>query len=334
MSTPRRVAITGTGMYVPPRIVTNQDLQRIMETSDEWIQQRSGIRERRYVDPGVSTADLAYQASLAALEASNCAAKDLDLIIVATLSPDHFFPGTSAFLQTRLGLETTPAFDVRCQCSGFLYALSIGQLYVASGQYRRVLVCGAEAHSPALDMTTRGRDVAVLFGDGAGAAILEPSPDDRRGILSVHLHAQGEFAKRLWMEAPTMTEARHLTPEMIESGRIYPKMDGKFVFKHAVVRMPEVVMEALAANQLRPADVDLYLFHQANVRINEYAAQALGIPPEKLFGNIDRYGNCSAASIPMCLDECARSGRLRRGDLVCMAAFGAGFTWASALARW
>lgn len=334
MAALRKVKIAGTGMYVPPRVVTNIDLEQRMETSDEWIQQRSGIRERRHVDPGVSTSDLALEASRAALEAAKCKPTDLDMIIVATLSPDHYFPGTSAFLQAKLGLETTPAMDVRCQCSGFIYALNIGQLFIASGQYERVLICGAEVHSPALDMTTRGRDVAVLFGDGAGAAVLEASDDPERGILSVHLHAQGEFAKRLWIEAPTMTETPYISHAQIDSGRIYPQMDGRFVFKHAVVRMPEVIREALQANQLTSKDVGLYVFHQANVRINEYAAQALEIPPEKLFNNIDKYGNCSAASIPMCLDECQRSGRLRPGDLVCLAAFGAGFTWASALIRW
>jgi 3-oxoacyl-[acyl-carrier-protein] synthase-3 len=321
-------------MYVPPKVVSNFDLQQRMDTSDEWIQQRSGIRERRHVAPGVNTSDLAYEASRAALDAAGCKPEDLDLVIVATLSPDHYFPGTSAFLQAKLGLESTPAMDVRCQCSGFLYALNVGQLFVGSGQYNRVLICGAEVHSPALDMTTRGRDVAVLFGDGAGAAVLEPSDDPERGILSVHLHAQGEFAKRLWIEAPTMSETPYISHEQIDAGRIYPQMDGRFVFKHAVLRMPEVIREALTANAKSSSDVDLFVFHQANVRINEYAAQALEIPPEKLFNNIDKYGNCSAASIPMCLDECRRTGRLKDGDLVCLAAFGAGFTWASALIRW
>lgn len=334
MTTSRKVSIVGTGMYVPERIVTNHDLRQWMDTSDEWIQQRSGIKERRHVEPGTSTCDLALEASRRAIEAAGCTADDLDMILVATLSPDHYFPGTSAFLQARLGLETTPAMDIRCQCSGFLYALGVGQHFVAGGQYQRVLICGAECHSPALDMTTRGRDVAVLFGDGAGAVVLAPSDDEQRGILSVHLHAQGEFAKRLWIEAPTMTHRPHVTHEMIDDGRIYPKMEGRLVYKHAVARLPEVIHETLQANQLQPADVDLFVFHQANVRINEHAAQVLGIPPEKLYHNIDRYGNCSAASIPMCLDECARSGRLRPGQLVCMAAFGSGFTWACALARW
>ncbi|MFO0948388.1 MAG: beta-ketoacyl-ACP synthase III [Planctomycetota bacterium] len=330
----RKVSIVGTGMYVPERVVTNHDLAKVMETSDEWIQQRSGIKERRHVEPGISTCDLAHEASKRALEAAGCSPDQLDMIIVATLSPDHYFPGTSAFLQHRLGLETTPAMDIRCQCSGFLYALSIGQHFVSGGQYQRVLICGAECHSPALDMTTRGRDVAVLFGDGAGAAVLAPSEDENRGILSVHLHAQGEFAKRLWIEAPSMTNRPYMTHEMIDDGRIFPKMEGRLVYKHAVARLPEVIQEALGANQLQASDVDLFVFHQANVRINEHAAQVLGIPAEKLFHNIDRYGNCSAASIPMCLDECARSGRLRPGQLVCLAAFGSGFTWACALVRW
>jgi 3-oxoacyl-[acyl-carrier-protein] synthase-3 len=224
--------------------------------------------------------------------------------------------------------------DIRCQCTGFLYALQVGQLYVGSGQYDHVLICGAEVHSGALDFTTRGRDVAVIFGDGAGAVILEPSDDAERGILSVHTHAQGKYAKKLWVEAPGCVFSPRFQPWMLESEHMFPRMDGRFVFKHAVTRMPEAVHEALAANKCSIEDVDLFLFHQANLRINEYVGNQLGIPPEKTYNNIEIYGNCSAASIPMCLDECARQGRIQRGDLVMMAGFGSGFTWGAALTRW
>ncbi len=330
----RPVRITGTGMHVPPRVVTNHDLEALMDTSDEWIQQRSGIRERRFADEETGPADLALQASLRALEAAGLTAEDLDLVVVATLTPDYYFPGTSALLQDLLGLSTTPAFDVRCQCSGFLYALNVGKLFVATGQYDRVLVCGAEKHSPCLDMTSRGRDVSVLFGDGAAAVVLEPSDDPGRGILSIHLHAEGRHAKRLWVEVPSTRQKQYQTQALVEDGRIFTQMEGRFVFKQAVIRMPEAVREALDANGLEIGDVDLYLFHQANLRINEQVGKHLGIPAERMYNNIDRYGNCSAASIPMCLDECVRAGRVKPGDLVCMTSFGSGFSWASGLVRW
>jgi 3-oxoacyl-[acyl-carrier-protein] synthase-3 len=224
--------------------------------------------------------------------------------------------------------------DVRCQCTGFLYALQVASLYIGSGQYDRVLLCGAEVHSTGLDMTNRGRDVAVIFGDGAGAVILEPSPDQERGVLSVHTHAQGKYAKKLWVEAPGSVFGPRISEQMLEEGRHYPYMDGRFVFKHAVSRMPEVMTEALEHNGLKIADLDLCLFHQANLRINEVVGQRLGLPPERTYNNIDRYGNCSAASIPILLDECVRAGRLVPGSLLGMAGFGSGFTWGSALVRW
>jgi 3-oxoacyl-[acyl-carrier-protein] synthase-3 len=330
----RRARIIGTGMYVPPRVVTNHDMQQWMDTNDEWIQQRTGIKERHWVDEGTGPVDLAYEAVQKALESAKLKAEDLDAIIVATLSPQHEFPGTSAFLQDRLGLAEIPVMDIRCQCTGFLYALHVGSLYVGSGQYDRVLVVGTEVHSTGIELSTRGRDVSVIFGDGAGAVILAPSDDAERGILSVHLHAEGKYAKKLWTEAPGCVFNPQLTHEMIDEGRTYPKMEGRFVFKHAVSRMPEVIREAFETNKCSVEDVDLFLFHQANLRINEYVAGQMGIPPEKTHDNIQRYGNCSAASIPMCLDECVREGRLNEGDLVLMAGFGSGFTWGSALMRW
>jgi 3-oxoacyl-[acyl-carrier-protein] synthase-3 len=322
-------------MYVPPRVVTNRDLEKLMDTSDEWIRQRTGIVERRHVDPGTGPADLAREASQRALEAAGVSADQLDAILVASLSPDHDFPGTSAFLQEQLGIDTgCAAMDVRCQCTGFLYALQVAQLYIESGRYRRVLLVGTEVHSTGLDMTTRGREVSVIFGDGAGAVVLEPCDEPGRGILSVHLHAQGRHARKLWIEAPGSALTPRIDARQLEEGRHYPYMDGRFVFKHAVARMPEVLGEALEHNRAELADVALFLFHQANLRINEACAQRLGIPAERVASNIERYGNCSAASIPMLLDECVRSGRVGPGDLVAMAGFGSGFTWGAALLRW
>jgi 3-oxoacyl-[acyl-carrier-protein] synthase-3 len=321
-------------MYVPPRVVTNDDLAKRMDTTDEWIQQRTGIVERHWVEDGTGPVDLAYEASARAIEDAGIEPADLDAIVPASLSPHHEFPGNSAFLQARLGISEIPAMDIRCQCTGFLYALHTGALYVGSGQYERVLVVGTETHSAGLDVSTRGRDVAVIFGDGAGAVVLEPSDDAERGILSVHLHAEGKHAKKLWVEVPGAVFTPWITPEMLEQGRHYPKMDGRFVFKHAVSRLPEVINEVLQANKCQISDVDLFLFHQANLRINEYVAGQMGIPMEKTHHNIQRYGNCSAASIPMCLDECVRTGKLNEGGLVLMAGFGSGFTWGSALIRW
>ena len=335
MQVMRRARITGTGMYVPPRVVTNDDLAKLMDTSDEWIQQRSGIRERHHVDAGTGPAELGLAASKNALESAGLEPGDIDAILVASLSPHHDFPGASAFMQDMLGIAGCPAMDVRAQCTGFLFALQVGALYVASGQYERVLVCGAEVHSTGMEFATRGRDVAVLFGDGAGAVVLEASDEPERGILSVHTHTEGKYAKKLWVEAPgSSLFPERITHAMLDEGRQYPKMDGRFVFKHAVTRMPEAVHEALAANKCQIEDIDLALFHQANLRINQYVAKELGIPTERTYNNIDVYGNCSAASIPMCLDECSRSGRLSEGDLIVMAGFGSGFTWGSALIRW
>lgn len=334
MQTLRRVRITGTGMFVPPDVYTNKDLEKLMDTSDEWIQQRSGIRERRFAKPGVGPSHLGLEASKKALAAAGVDAKDLDLIVFATLSPDYYFPGPGVFLQDNLGCRTIPAFDVRNQCSGFLYGLNLAQLYIASGQAKKALVVGAEVHSAALNLTTAGRDVAVLFGDGAGAVVLEASDSPERGIMSVHLHSEGAHRDMLKIEAPGTKYSPYISEEVVREGRHYPHMEGRTVFKHAVTRLPEVVHEALGTNHLSPKDVDHYLFHQANLRINEAVLKQLDQPAEKAPYNIDRYGNCSAASIPMLLDETVRSGRIKAGDLVCMAAFGAGFTWGSALIRW
>ena len=332
-----RAKITGTGMYVPERVVTNDELSKLMDTSDEWIRQRSGIAERRYIEPGQKPSELAENACQRALEAAGRAAGEIDCIILATLSAEADFPGTAFFLQDRLDFGETPCFDLRAQCSGFVYSLSVANGMIRSGQYRRVLVVGCEVHSTGIDLSDAGRDVAVLFGDGAGAVVLEANEDesDPAGILDVRLHAEGRFARKLWIEAPgSGFTPERINQEMLEQRRHFPRMEGRFVFKHAVTRMPEVLLEALSAASLKLEDVDLFLFHQANLRINEYVSQQLKIPAEKCFNNIERYGNCSAASIPILLDEAVRGGRLARGQLVAMTTFGSGFSWSCALVRW
>ncbi len=332
-----RAKITGTGMCVPDRIVTNHDLTQWMDTSDEWIRQRTGITERRWVSEGELPVDLAEKASREALLQAGLEADDIDCIVVATLSSQAVFPGTSFFLQERLGLSDTPCFDVGAQCSGFLYALQVTNSLIRAGTYRRVLLVGCEVHSTGLDLTTRGRGVSVLFGDGAGAVVLERSEDNDRhasGILEVRLHAEGRHARRLWTEAPgSGTTPVRLIHAMLDDGRIYPYMEGRFVFKHAVTRMPQVLLEALHAASLKLDDVNLFLFHQANLRINEHVAQEMKIPAHRCLNNIERYGNCSAASIPMLLAEADRSGLIAPGQIVSMTAFGSGFSWGSAVLR-
>ncbi len=332
-----RAKVTGTGMYVPERVVTNDDLAKLMDTNDEWIRQRSGIAERHYISEGQTPSDLALAASRRALEAAQLEPRDIDCIVLATLSPEADFPGTSFFLQEKLGVEGTPCFDLRAQCSGFVYSLSVANAMICSGQFRRVLVIGCEVHSTGIDLSDAGRDVAVLFGDGAGAVVLEANEDesDPAGIIDVRLHAEGRFARKLWIEAPGsgFTPVR-INTELLEQRRHFPHMEGRLVFKHAVTRMPEVLLEALNGASLKLEDVDLFLFHQANLRINEFVSQQMKIPAEKCFNNIERYGNCSAASIPILLDEAVRGGRLARGELVAMTTFGSGFSWSCALVRW
>ncbi len=330
-----KAKITGTGMYVPDRVVTNDDLAELMDTSDEWIRQRSGIVERRWVNEGQTPADLAEAAARKALADADLDANDLDLILLATLSPEHQFPGTAFFLQSRLECGDTPCMEIHAQCSGFLFSLASADSFIRSGQYDRVMVVGCEVHSTGIELATRGRDVSVLFGDGAGAVILERNEDDGdpAGILESRMHSEGKYAKKLWLEGPASAYTVRLTPEMFESGAIYPKMEGRFVFKHAVTRMPQVLHEALSAASLKIDEIDLFLFHQANLRINEYVANQLEIPAEKTPNNIEKYGNCSAASIPMLLDEVRRDGRAKPGDLVSMTGFGSGFTWGSTIVR-
>ncbi|MBI2712530.1 MAG: ketoacyl-ACP synthase III [Bdellovibrio sp.] len=330
----------GVGSYVPPRVWTNQDLTSLMDTSDEWIQQRTGIKERHWVDQdsATCTSDLALEASVRALEAANVKKEEIDLIILATLSPDHEFPGTGCFLQSKLDLPGIPALDIRQQCTGFIYGISIADQFLKSKQYKKVLVVGAEVHSKGLDKTTRGRDVTVLFGDGAGAVVMgaeEGAPDEKTSrLINTFLHADGRFAKELWVPEPGLAHpGPRMAPERFD-GREYPQMNGKTVFTYATKKMPEVLMESLSAAGKTLEDVDLFIFHQANLRINEMVAKQLRIPEEKVYNTISRFGNTTAATIPLGIDEAVKSGRLKKGMLVASAAFGAGFTWASALYRW
>ncbi len=329
----RGARILGTGRALPPRVVTNADLAKVMDTTDEWIVQRTGIRERRFVEPGTGSAELGVQAARAAIAAAGLTPREVDLIVFATLSPDYFFPGNGVFVQEKLGMDTIGALDVRDQCTGFIYGLSVAEAYVKGGFRERVLVIGAEVQSTGINLTTEGRDVAVLFGDGAGAVVVGPC-EPGRGILSSHLHAEGKYAKDLMAEAPSSIEHPRISREMLDAGRQWPRMNGRYVYTHAVRRFPEAIGEALAANGLSVADLSLLIPHQANLRITQAVGGALKLPEEKVFSNIERYGNTTAASIPIALDECLEQGRIREGDLVCLAAFGSGFTWGATLVRW
>ena len=326
-------------MYVPPGVVTNHDLSKMMETSHDWIVQRSGIEERRWVTPEVSTTDLALKACEEAIANAGIDKKEIDCILFATLSPDHDFPGNACFLQPKLGLTEIPAIDVRQQCSGFIYAMSIADAFIKTGQYKTILVVGAEVHSKGLDKTTRGRDVAVLFGDGAGAIVMRRKEvkDCLKDsfVWSTHLFSEGAGAKDLWTEAPGMAiNENRIDHGMLEAGKHYPSMNGKKVFANAVRRMCECMMLALETNKLKLSDIDVFLFHQANMRINQMVAQELKIPEDKVFNTIQKYGNTTAATIPIGMAEAVKAGKLKKGSLVASAVFGSGFTWASSVYRW
>jgi 3-oxoacyl-[acyl-carrier-protein] synthase III len=328
--------ILGIGHYVPERVVTNDDLTRLMDTTDDWIQQRTGIRERHYISSDTGPADLALRAARDAIKAAGISASDLDLIVLGTLSPDVDFPASASLLQRALGVRGMPAMDVRDQCSGFIYMLAVADKFIRTGGARYVLVVGAEVHSTGIDLTTQGREVAVIFGDGAGAVVLGPESDLQKGILSTHLHSEGKYAEKLMVEVPTSRVTPRVTEEMLSGpgSRLWPRMEGRYVFKHAVTRFPEVINEALEANGYTAADLDLLIPHQANLRISQMVALGLELPEEKVFNNIQHYGNTTAASIPIALHEAVLAGRVRPGALVCLAAFGAGFTWGAALMRW
>ena len=325
--------IIGMGYYVPERIVTNKELETYMDTSDEWIVSRSGIQERRWVDENTSTSDLALEASKRAMETASIHPKDIDLVVVGTISSDHYFPGVSAQLQHQLGLKNVAAFDIKAACSAFIYALSIGDQFIKTSMAKTVLVVGAEVQSRFLDITNKGREIAVLFGDGAGAAILQKTRDEN-GILSTHLHCDGENFRKLWMEAPGSSHNCQMHTLDFKENRHFPSMNGREVFRNAVARFPEVIKECLEMNNLSLEDVSLIVPHQANLRISQAVAKRLGVSMDKIYSNINKYGNTTAASIPIALCEAIEEKRFSEGDIIILASFGAGFTWASAAIQW
>ncbi len=330
----QRSRILGTGFAVPDRVVTNAELSRLMDTTDEWIRTRTGIEERHWVTEGETGVDLAHRATARALEMAGVEPGDLDAIVYATSSPDHFAPGNGVYLQRRLGIATIPALDVRAQCSGFIYGLSVADAWIRTGQFRRVLVVGSEVQSTGLEVSSAGRHVAVIFADGAGAVLLGPSPADDGGILGFDLHSEGAHAEKLWVDAPGSMYHPRVSHDQIDAGRHFLAMDGKEVFRHAVVRMPESVRAVLASTGHTVDNLKLLLAHQANLRIAEVMQKTLGLRNDQVYNNIMRYGNTTAATIPIALDECVRGGRLDRGDLLVMTAFGSGFMWGSAAVRW
>ncbi|WKN32074.1 ketoacyl-ACP synthase III [Porifericola rhodea] len=332
----RNSKITGLGRYLPERVVTNDDLAKIMDTSDEWIRERSGIRERRFFELGKdTTANMGTRAARMALENAGLTPDDVDFIVFATLSPDYDFPGSGVLVQRELGIREIGALDVRNQCTGFVYGISIADQFIKSGMYNTVLVIGSEIHSSGLDLTTRGRSVSVLFGDGAGAAVLQATEEENKGILSTHLHSEGKYAEELAvLDVGSSRSVPRVTPQMIEEGTVFPVMNGNFVFKHASTRFPEAVMEALNANGYTPQDLNLLVPHQANLRISQMVQKQLNLTDDQVFNNIMKYGNTTAASIPIALSEAWEQGKVKDNDLVCLAAFGSGFTWGSALIRW
>ncbi len=345
--------IGGIGFYVPEKVVTNHDLAKVMDTSDEWIQERTGIVERRYAEKHKeSTATMGAEAAKVAIERAGITPADVDFIIFATLSPDYYFPGSGVLLQRILGMNGIGALDIRNQCSGFVYGLSIADQFIKSGMYKNVLLVGAEFHSVGLDFSTRGRNVSVIFGDGAGAALIQPTTEEGKGILSTHLHADGDYAEKLAYINPgahggVYSEDKEkygypdqeyggafITDKMYEDKDLFPNMEGKHVFKFAVQKFPEVINEALTTNGYQTSDIDMLIPHQANLRISQFVQRQLGLPDEKIWSNIQRYGNTTAASIPIALCEAWEADKIKDGDLVCLAAFGSGFTWGSALIRW
>ena len=328
-----RTTFLGTGFHVPARVVTNDDLAKLMDTSDEWIVQRSGIKTRHWVSDGDTGVALAREASLKAITKAGLTPADIDCIVYCTCTPDHFEPGNGVFLQRELGITDIPAVDVRNQCSGFIYGLSIADAWIRMGQYKRILLVGAEVHSRGLDKTTRGRDTAVLFGDGAGAAVLGPTEEPGRGVLSTHIFADGRYAEKLWVDGPGLAHDPFVSKEMLDRGLQLPVMEGREVFKFASLKMPESVAIALKANRLTPADVKLLVPHQANMRINQLVAQKLGLPQDRVVHNIERYGNTTAATIPIGLSEAFAEGKLGEGKNILMTAFGSGYTWAAAVLR-
>ena len=330
--------IAGLGYYVPENVVTNDNLSKIIDTNDEWIQERKGIQERRHIIKGEdTTTSMGVKAAKIAIERSGVAAADIDFVVFATLSPDFYFPGPGVLVQRDLGLRTVGALDVRNQCSGFIYALSVADQYIKTGMYKNILVIGSEVHSTGLDMTTRGRGVSVIFGDGAGAAVLSREEDLTKGILSTHLHSEGQHAEELIVKAPGMG-GRWVTDILADNNpddeSYFPYMNGQFVFKNAVVRFSEVINEGLQANNLQVSDIDMLIPHQANLRISQFIQKKFNLTDDQVYNNIQKYGNTTAASIPIALTEAWEKGKIKSGDTVVLAAFGSGFTWGSAIIKW
>lgn len=330
--------IAGLGKYLPDNVVTNDDLSKIMDTNDEWIVERTGINERRHIPKGSedTTALMGKKAALQAIERAGVKVEDIDLIVFATLSPDYYFPGCGVQIQAMLGIKTCPALDVRNQCSGFIYGLSVADQYIKTGMYKTVLVIGSENHSGGLDMTTRGRAVSVIFGDGAGAAVVTRAEENGYGILSTHLHSEGEFAEELALIGPS---TNYWVPQIMEDNPqenipYYPVMNGQLVFKNAVVRFSEVIHEGLSYNDLEVSDINMLIPHQANLRITQFIQKKFNLTDDQVYSNIQRYGNTTAASIPIALTEAWEEGKIKSGDIVVLAAFGSGFTWGSAIIRW
>ncbi len=329
--------ITGLGYYVPDNVVTNDDLSKLMDTNDEWIQERTGIKERHWIpkESDDTSAVMGAKAAKIAIERSGLTKNDIDFIVFATLSPDYYFPGCGVQVQDMLDMPTIGAIDIRNQCSGFIYAISTADQFIKTGMYKNILVIGAEHHSNGLDKTTRGRGVAVIFGDGAGACVLSRTEDNTKGILSSHLHSQGKYADKLIVESPSI---KNWIPEIIASKgediSYYPYMDGTFVFKNAIVRFSEVIMEGLNTNNLTPTDIDLFIPHQANLRISQYVQKKFGLSDNQVFNNIQKYGNTTAASIIIALTEAWEQGKVKENDTVVLAAFGSGFTWGSVIIKW
>lgn len=331
----RNSRITGLGHHVPDTVITNEYLSTVMDTNDAWIVERTGIKERRWIDPTKDTvANMAAKATRMALQRAKLTESDIEFIVFATITPDYFFPGSGVLLQRELGLAGIPALDIRNACSGFIYALSVADQFIKTGMYKTVLVIGAEIQSTALDITTRGRNTAVIFGDGAGAAILQAS--DKPGILSTHLHSDGRFAEELYVKDPgsSRPQKERQADQILDTSTFKVVMNGNQVFKHAVVRFMEVINEALDANKLKKEDITLLVPHQANLRISQYIQEKLNLSESQVYNNIMRYGNTTAASIPIAMSEAWAEGKIKENDLLCLAAFGSGFTWASALIRW
>ncbi|MCH7403005.1 3-oxoacyl-ACP synthase III family protein [Belliella kenyensis] len=331
----KKSRIVGVGHYVPDQVITNEYLSGMMNTNNEWIVERTGIEERRWFTPGKDTVtSMSLAASKMALDRAGVLAKDIDFIVFATITPDYFVPGNGVLLQRELGIQGVPALDVRNACSGFIYALSVADQFIKTGMYKTVLVVGAEIQSSALDKSDEGRSSAVIFADGAGAAILKAVDIDQHGILSTHLHADGDYAEELYLKDPGSSREVRLSPEIVNQQSFKMYMNGNTVFKHAVVRFHEVILEALDANKLNKSAIDLLVPHQANLRISNYIQQKMGLSDEKVFNNIMKLGNTTAATIPIALSQAWEQNKLKDGDLVCLAAFGSGFTWASALLNW